>query len=180
MRLPYVYLEPHQPKHHVAETIQHPDNGAEYQIKKPQMQLDAQCCAYRALYSDGFGRQLAEYDVQYRDDSECHHMPKIFGYRSSKLDIEPTENRCNDIGHYVLTNPTQCQGRYRDAQLGCGQVAIEMGSDVFGHLGHLATGLYLDLDLGSPDLDNRKFGSHKKSVCKKDRKRKSSNYNHKS
>src|SRR5690606_16317584 len=111
-----------------------------------------------------------KYDMQNRDDAECQHMPQILGYASRKFDIEPTKNSGNDISHYSLPNPPQCERRYRNTQLGCRQVAIEVGSDMLGHLGHLAAGLDLNLDLGGPNFNNCKLSGYEKAVRKDEKK----------
>src|SRR5690606_20249624 len=79
VRFTHIDLEPHQPEQQVSKTVQHPDNGPEDQVEKPQGQRDTHCGTHGPLDSYRLGCQFTEYDMQDRNDGERKHMAKILG-----------------------------------------------------------------------------------------------------
>ena len=75
--------------------------------------------------SPGFWRQLADHDVQVRNDKEGGKERHTFDH-FRRFDTDGAQQRLQNMSECRFTDPAQAQRRQGDTQLACGQISIEL------------------------------------------------------
>ena len=114
---------------------------------------------------DCLRRQLAEHDVQERDDDERGRgaCDRVHG-RRRRPDPERTERLIHEPGERWLADPAQAEGRERDTELRGGDVAVQV---FHGGLRRLREPIALArhlVDSAAPRAHERELGGNEKGV----------------
>ncbi len=138
--------------------------GLNSQRNRPRGRTTQSAVLLAALQGEAFGRELAQHDVQGRDDDERERDGDGKGADAGKGAGDAGQRRFDQMGDRRLADPAQRQRRDGDAELGGREVGVEIVERMLQRLGvHPLGGNQLHHPAAA-DGDEREFGGDEEAV----------------
>lgn len=147
----------------VGGAIEHPDGGLEDDVKKVQRRADGERGLKRLADRERLWHELAQHDVEEGDDAVGQEVGRA-GDDGLTLNAEVKEHRLNEPIDKRLADAAEGNAGQGNAELGGGEVAIQVMHLMAGEGSAAATLVDGGLELRTADLDDGELGSHKKGI----------------
>jgi hypothetical protein len=141
--------------------VQEADGPVEEAVEDLHGQGDGQGGLFGHFQGDGLGGQFAHDDVQEGDQAEGHGEGD--GVQHGRGHV-PFEQRVQQVGHGGLADPAQAQGGQGDAQLGGGDVGVQVVDEAQQAHGLAAAFGGQGGDARAPDAHEGELRGHEKAV----------------
>ena len=155
-------LYAHAAQRPVGDMVQRPDGRVHELVKQNQRARYEQHHGFGLLNRQGFRHQLAQYDVQGRNqgkaDDKGQRVLQLYGH------LEKMKHRRQHLGHGRLADPAQPQGGQGNAQLRHRQVGVQMLRHRAGVYGALIPFLKQRIDSRRAHLDDGKLRRYEETV----------------
>ena len=153
-----------QAQHHVAKPVQDEDRGPQQPQEHAERPHHPKRRPFAALERQALGRQLAQHDMECRDDDEREGDGDGIGADADPCPHGMTQPRLDQVRQCRLTHPTESQRGDGDAELRRREVGIETTQCTIERLGIHAAGSDQLGHAATTDRDQRKLCGDKKPI----------------